>query len=217
MERLDRDRTQAITDLQSAQTVAAHNVQEISHLRSDLGRLSSALDHSQTHSSSLRSQLHTLETQIQSRNTALTTLNAQNTVLKDSLHRSRKDNRNSTRRADRSETTRNTAKALAKDSSTRLQKAHSWLVKSKGAYIPRYKELVLSFVSMGMAQRHVGRAIAEVGRAMGVHVSHCIDRKSIERAIDEIGVVVDIQLGYELNNAPGKHILLLLHYLTKLI
>lgn len=85
------------------------------------------------------------------------------------------------------------------------------------AYIPRYKELVLSFVSMGMAQRHVGRAIAEVGRAMGVRVSHCIDRKSIERAIDEIGVVVDIQLGHELNNAPGKHILLFLLYLTKLI
>lgn len=204
MEQTDRDHTQAITDAHSARAVATHALQETSRLRSELAHLSSALRHSQTHSSPLQSQCYALEKHAQSHDTTLATLHAQNTALKDSLHHSRKDTRNSTRRADRSEATRNAAKSIAKDSSIHLKKVRTWTVKSKGAYIPRYKELVLSFVTMGMAQRHVGRAIAEVGRAMGVHVSHCIDRKSIERAIDEIGVVVDIQLGYEMNNAPGK-------------
>lgn len=93
---------------------------------------------------------------------------------------------------------------MTKAYAEQLKKSRLWTVRVKNAYTPEYKELVLAFLSMGMSQRHIGRAIAQAGHLMGVNVSHVIDRRSISRIVDEVQVAVEIQNAFEIHEAPGR-------------
>ncbi|KAF9051803.1 hypothetical protein BJ165DRAFT_1524707 [Panaeolus papilionaceus] len=74
----------------------------------------------------------------------------------------------------------------------------------KGTYTRQARALARYMVSKGMAEKHVGLAIQEIGRVLGIKVGRRMDQRTVQRCTTEVGVAADIQLAYEViaSNIP---------------
>ncbi|KAJ2936694.1 hypothetical protein H1R20_g398, partial [Candolleomyces eurysporus] len=72
---------------------------------------------------------------------------------------------------------------------------------NKGVYTREARELARYLVRSGTAEKNVGQALQEIAKVFRVEVDQRMDRRTVQRAILEIGIAADIQLGYEMAQA----------------
>lgn len=94
--------------------------------------------------------------------------------------------------------------------STLLEKAASssstqpFELKKKGVLTSQAKALARNLVQSGCSQEHINSVIEAVGHAMGKQVKDGISRRSVGRALTEIGVAWVMQAGYEITLADSE-------------
>lgn len=74
----------------------------------------------------------------------------------------------------------------------------------KGRYTVQARSLARILVSTGAAESKVGKALQDIGAALGVEVGKKVDRRSVKRFVLEQGVGANIQLVYEIIKAGSK-------------
>jgi hypothetical protein len=89
-------------------------------------------------------------------------------------------------------------------------------LKSKGAYHPKARELAHALTVAGSSQKYVSTVIQTVCQHAGVTVRGQMSRRTVKRAIEEGGIMAEIQLGHELTHTKGNFSILYLLFFTKM-
>jgi hypothetical protein len=80
----------------------------------------------------------------------------------------------------------------------------TFCMQKKGRYTPQARALARLMVTAGAAESKVGRALQDIGAALGVEVTKAVSKRSVQRFILERGVAADIQLVYEILKSSSK-------------
>jgi hypothetical protein len=107
-----------------------------------------------------------------------------------------------------------TAAKLAKSHANKENRVLN--LKSKGAYHPKARELARALTAAGCSQKYVSTVIQTVCQHAGVTVRGQMSRRTVKRAIEEGGIMAEIQLAHELIHTKGNFSILYLSIFTKM-
>lgn len=90
-----------------------------------------------------------------------------------------------------------------------LKRGKSFHLRHKGVYTSEARSIARQLVASGTAEKHVGTAIQEIGKLMGVEVKEKMSRRTAGRTVLEQGVAADIQLGYDMVMTDSTFVLVI--------
>ena len=79
-------------------------------------------------------------------------------------------------------------------------------IPNKGVYTAQARAMARYMVSAGAAEAKVGIAVKKIGRVLGVEVDQIMDKRTVARAVKELGVAADIQVAYEMTQTDSEHL-----------
>lgn len=97
------------------------------------------------------------------------------------------------------------ARAVARVKRAESKRVLTFGLCRKGIVKKQVRQMARVMVKAGCGQAHVGKAIQEVCKGVGVNILGNISRRTVGRAIGEGGVASDIQLGFELDGTQSRY------------
>ena len=107
-----------------------------------------------------------------------------------------------------------TAAKLAKSRANKENRVLN--LKSEGPYHPKAHELARALTAAGCSQKFVSTVIQTVCQHAGVTVQGQMSRRTVKRAIEEGGIMAEIQLAHELIHTKGNFSILYLSIFAKM-